>query len=349
MLYPEETGDRITPIWQKDRSIKAQRLLCPSIGEMKLRNKKFHLQFSLFSWQYKVGFGGRVVPTKRRVGGPRAVSFAAPQGPTVPSALVDEDAEAVKPKAAEEKKEEAETSAMAGHDKPTHVSRDVEFADETVFKEDTATHPAPSTPAPELPAVAMGSTDTAMPDDPGLAAPVTPVDVTNIGGTMSPRHVSTTRTHEHETEEELNAKKTRVADSKKQRINAITSQNAQMIRMVKFGTEEYYTMDSYDSDLKQDEFHDDDNDLWAGEEEVLVAGVPEALWNDSSLDESPPTPEQWVEDLADKVEISRLLDMGVLKRFTDYDGEISGRLQHVLSEIGGRNFTLVKEILECVG
>ena len=39
-------------------------------------------------------------------------------------------------KAAEEKKEEAETSAMAGHDKPTHVSRDVEFADETVFKED---------------------------------------------------------------------------------------------------------------------------------------------------------------------------------------------------------------------
>ena len=287
---------------------------------------KFHLQFNLFSWQYKVGFGGRVVPTKRRVAGPRAGSFAAPQGPTVPSALVDEDAEAVKQKAAEEKKEEAETSAMAGHDKPTHVSRDVEFADETVFNEDMAKHPAPSTPAPELPAVAMGSADTAMPDDPGLAAPVTPVDVTNIGGTMSPRHVSTTRAHERETEEELNAKKARVADSKKQRINAITSQHAQMIRMVKFGTEEYYTMDSYDSDLKQDEFHDDDNDLWAGEEEVLVAGVPEALWHDSSLDERPPTPEQWVEDLADKVEISRLLDMGVLKRFTDYDGEISGCL-----------------------
>jgi hypothetical protein len=147
-----------------------------------------------------------------------------------------------------------------------------------------------------------------------VAAPVTPVDVGNIGQTMSPRHSPTTRTHEHETEEELNAKKTRVADSKKQRINAITSQNAQMIRMVKFGTEEYYTMDNYDSDLKQDEFHDDDIDLWAGEEEVLVAGVPEALWHDGSLDEQPPTPDQWVEVLADKVEIGRLLDMGVLKR-----------------------------------
>ena len=50
---------------------------------------------------------------------------------------------------------------------------------------------------------------------------------------MSLRHSPTTRTHEHETEKELKA---RVADSKKQRI---ISQNAQMIRMVKFGTEEY--------------------------------------------------------------------------------------------------------------
>ena len=65
-------------------------------------------------------------------------------------AFVDEDADAVRQKAAEEKKEEAETSAMAGHDKPTHVDREVEFADETFFKEDMARHPAPSTPAPEL-------------------------------------------------------------------------------------------------------------------------------------------------------------------------------------------------------
>ena len=45
-------------------------------------------------------------------------------------ALVDEDADAVRQKAAEEKKEEAETSAMAGHDKPTHVDHEVEFADD---------------------------------------------------------------------------------------------------------------------------------------------------------------------------------------------------------------------------
>jgi len=147
-----------------------------------------------------VGFGGRFVPAKRRVAGPRSVSFAASQGSAVPSALVDEDAEAAKQKAAEEKKEEAETFAMAGHEKPTHVS-----------------------------------------------------------------HVSTTRTHEHETEEE-------VSGQVRKKFWLQTFQK-------RFG---------------------------------------------SSLDEPPLTPEQWVEDLADKVEISRLLDMGVLKRFADYDGEISG-------------------------
>eukprot|EP00435_Cladocopium_sp_Y103_P023168 s2953_g5.t1 len=88
---------------------------------------KFHLKFNLFSWQYEVGFGGRVVPTKRRVAGPRAVSFAAPRGPKAPSALVDEDAGAVRQKATEEKKEEAELPAMAGHDKPTNVEQDVQL------------------------------------------------------------------------------------------------------------------------------------------------------------------------------------------------------------------------------
>ena len=44
------------------------------------------------------------------------------------------------------------------------------------------------------------------------------------------------------------------------------------------------------------------------------------------LDEQPPTLEQWVEDLAGKVEVGRLLGVGVLKRFPDYEDEISGRL-----------------------
>ena len=50
----------------------------------------YYLQFNLFSWQYKVGFGGRVVPTKRKPPGPRAVTFTPPAGAIEPSKLVDE-------------------------------------------------------------------------------------------------------------------------------------------------------------------------------------------------------------------------------------------------------------------
>jgi hypothetical protein len=64
-------------------------------------------EFNLHSWQYKVGFGGRVQPAKRKVI-PRAVSFRPPVGIIEPSKLADEDAEAVKENACEERLEEGE-------------------------------------------------------------------------------------------------------------------------------------------------------------------------------------------------------------------------------------------------
>ena len=65
----------------------------------------FYKEFNLYSWQYKVGFGGRVVPTRRRVTA-KSASFTPPIGLIQPSSLVDEDAEAVKAKAREERMEE---------------------------------------------------------------------------------------------------------------------------------------------------------------------------------------------------------------------------------------------------
>ena len=54
--------------------------------------------------------------TKRRPTGPRAVSFVPPLSNVAPSALVDEEAEAVKAKAREEKREETERLGMSAHD-----------------------------------------------------------------------------------------------------------------------------------------------------------------------------------------------------------------------------------------
>jgi len=58
------------------------------------------------------------------------------------------------------------------------------------------------------------------------------------------------------------------------------------------------------------------NDLWKDEEELYFAGIPEALWHE----------EEWIELLADQVEISRLLDMKVLVRKEEYSGDVLGSL-----------------------
>ena len=88
----------------------------------------FYSQFNLYSWQDKVGFGGRVVPRKRKVN-PRGVTFARPTGLIQFSSLVDEDAEAVKQKAQEEQREERELSKMQRQDRATEVQHEVSFGD----------------------------------------------------------------------------------------------------------------------------------------------------------------------------------------------------------------------------
>ena len=95
---------------------------------------------------------------------------------------------------------------MAGHDRPSNVVHDVEFADEATFKEDMAKHPAPSTPALE---VAASCNDAGMVIDPGLAAPVTPVDMSQSSERTSPRHSQLWVTR-------MKLRR----DTKKQRINA---------------------------------------------------------------------------------------------------------------------------------
>ena len=270
---------------------------------------KFHLNLNLHSWQYKVGFGSRVVPTKKRGVAPRGVSFAAPLGDVAPSALVDEEAEAVKKKAQEEKQEEHETAQMSGHDRRDKVELQVVFGDEQVFQEETSKHAAPATPAPEVMEVQTSSSSSARPTDPGLAAPVTPTDDVIFKGPDSPRHTPTTRTHGPDDDGDEH-KRARVEDHKKQKINALRLDQEHMVRVVKFGDAEHHTMDDYGTDFNDDLQEEDEQDVWKDEQEIHFAGVDESLWSDNSLEETPADPEPWVDELADKLEISRLLEMG---------------------------------------
>ena len=68
-----------------------------------------------------------------------------------------------------------------------------------------------------------------------------------------------------------------------------------------------------------------DDELWADEHQVKLGDVPEALWSHAPLDKPPIAPEPWVDQLADDVEINRLLS----------------ELQPVGTTIGARRSTAV--------
>ena len=69
------------------------------------------MNFNCWSWEYKTGFGGRIIPTKAQKGALSA-SFSGPIGAIEPSPFFDEDAEAVKQKHLEEVREETELTEM---------------------------------------------------------------------------------------------------------------------------------------------------------------------------------------------------------------------------------------------
>jgi len=69
-------------------------------------------------------------------------------------------------------------------------------------------------------------------------------------------------------------------------------------------------MDDYEADLRLDDHSD--TDVWAGEDEITISGMPKALWCDDDTSKRPAEPEQWVDQLANQVELQRLCSMGVL-------------------------------------
>lgn len=95
---------------------------------------------------------------------------------------------------------------------------------------------------------------------------------------------------------------------------------------VKIAYTEYFTMDDYTADLDTEDAMDD-NDAWAGEDAVILSGIPDELWSDAPTDQlAPEPPDKWIDDLADRVEIQRLCSMQVLVPRDDFHGEITGSL-----------------------
>ena len=280
----------------------------------------FYSAFKCNSWEYKSGFGGRVVPTKIKREA-LSVGFHPPRGEIEPSAFHDADAEAVREKAREELREESERVEMGAHDDqhelpaveddaPPEVSFGdtdaVQHDDETVEVGDDVGADTGGVPAPSL-GVA------------GSEAPVTPIF--DDEGTMevayvpqTPRASPTTRAHGDEDVdiEEHQAKRARGDDPKRSRLQRITQEYASRISTVEFGNEKFHTMDKYENDQDMEQ-QDDSADLWADEDSLHFKDVPEDLWSDYNMERQPDEPPEWVDMLANEVEISRLLEMVLIK------------------------------------
>ena len=46
------------------------------------------------------------------------------------------------------------------------------------------------------------------------------------------------------------------------------------------------------------------------------------MWNDNDLENTPADPELWARELADKLEISRFLEIDVVQRLEEHDGDV---------------------------
>ena len=299
----------------------------------------FYIHFNAPTWQFRAGFGGRIIPTKRTVE-PIPESAQPPVGPILPSMLHDADGEAVRQKADEERKEESETSAMGkedpmlqrGREQPLQSSAKASGSDAAP----TAAVPASSAELPHVPVELqddeidmsfLAEMERELAEEDAKHVPMTP-PVISAPVPASPRASPTSRAHNEGGDESHESKKAKVESQKKLRIGMLRESHEKMIRVVKIGEKEYHTMDNYEHDPSLDSADDgfQDDDIWHDEDMLQFTEVPEQLWSDAPIDVPPGPPDPWIDKLADQVEIARLLSMGVLQKRDDFGGMVEGSL-----------------------
>ena len=166
-------------------------------------------------------------------------------------------------KAQEELREETELKSMEKQDHPAPAPQPI------LASSSAAPFSAADAPAGEEELDMSFLEDMVPQEDLGNEQPQTP-PMTTMAIPPSPRASPTSRAHDEGPEEEdHSSKKAKVESSKKQRIEVVKETYARMIRAVKVGTDEYYTMDSYDTDYswENEELVDD---VWMDEDSLQL-------------------------------------------------------------------------------
>ena len=260
----------------------------------------YYLHCKCYSWQFKSGFGARILPTMKKTI-PQSASFEVPLAPIESSKLHDPEAEAVIQYAEQEKKAEEEQIAMSLND-PINVHAQVQQQQQAQLQEEPTVFDDGQPVGDGVVLVHNPEATGPVPlSDPGLAVPVTPPrdDVT----LDCPRGSSTVRANDPGGAESEESKRAKVEEAKKQRINRLQLEYEERLSAVRIAYKEYFTMDGYSTDLDVDDDLCEDDEFWYGEDEVKLGDIPEALWSDAPTDMIPShAPEAWIDELADQVE-----------------------------------------------
>ena len=205
----------------------------------------YYLHCKCYSWQFKSGFGARILPTMKKAI-PQSASLEVPLAPIESSKLHDPEAEAVIQYAEQEKKAEEEQIAMSLND-PINVHAQVQQQQQAQLQEEPTVFDDGQPVGDGV--VWVHNPEAAGPvplSDPGLAVPVTPPrdDVT----LDSPRGSSTVRANNPGGAESEESKRAKVEESKKQRINRLQLEYEERLSAVRIAYKEYFTMDDYSTD-----------------------------------------------------------------------------------------------------
>ena len=221
------------------------------------------------------------------------------------------EAEAVIKLAEQVKQAEEEQFAME-RDDPLRL--EAQAVQPTVFDDD-----APTNPGAEMvidPGAASAG-HSSVPMDPGLMVPTT--SPRTFAEVESLRAVTTTRRSDGGGD---------TANAKRQRISRIQREYEERLSAVKVAYKEYFILDDYSIELDvENGVESYEDDVWDGEDHVELSGIPKELWSDHAVDSTPDSPEPWVDDeLADRIEVQRLVAMNVLVPACEFHGEITGKL-----------------------
>eukprot|EP00435_Cladocopium_sp_Y103_P032112 s1247_g8.t1 len=249
------------------------------------------------SFIYQTNFGGRIVPTKRKIAPQRQEGKLLPRMTDVERRFADEEAQAVM----------AYANSREGRLEAQKEVQEALASLPSVPPEGAAVHVEDA--IPEVPQQTEGAL---------TSSASQPVNADLLASPSSPRASALREPERSEVEiqEEPSSKR-----SKHEGVVRRIAMIERRLVEVDVGGETFYHLDNVIDEDTMNLWEADEDDEMRGNFSAVVDEL-EKLWSDEPLTRAPPEPDPEVDRLADSVEVKRLQEMGVLEGLTGEDANL---------------------------